>query len=246
MLNDGLFERFPCDKIFAIHNWPDLPTGSLGVRAGPIMASCDEFSITIRGQGGHAAMPHHTVDPVVIGSQVVTALQTLVSRVVDPLDSAVVSVTKFHAGSVFNVIPECAHLGGTVRAFNEETRVLVREEMKRMVSGICSAMQAEADVNYIDGEPSTVNAQEETKIALQAGIDVIGADHIVEVPPAMVAEDFAHMLRQRPGCYVWLGQAGGPSGCFLHNPKYDFNDSIVPIGASWFVRVVKLCLPLSS
>jgi hippurate hydrolase len=246
MVEEGLFERFPCDEVYGLHNWPDLPAGHVAIRPGPIMAAADEFKVTLKARGGHAAMPHKCNDPVVLAAQLVTAFQTLVSRRADPLDAAVVSVTQIHAGSAFNVIPEEAWLGGTVRSFRAETQDLLESEMRRMVEGLGRAFGIEASLRYRRGYPATVNheAQAET-VAGVAGV-VVGQDKVHrDVLPVMGAEDFSYMLKARPGAYFWLGQAGGPSACSVHNPRYDFNDEILPIGASLFATLVETQLKAS-
>lgn len=240
MVEEGLFERFPCDEVYAMHNWPDLPAGTVGVRPGPVMAAADIFEAEILGRGGHAAMPHKTVDPVIVATQIVQAFQSLVSRTVDPLDNAVISVTQIHAGSAHNVIPQSARIGGTVRTFKEETRDALEAAMARMVEGIAAVHGAEARLDYRRGYPATVNHERETELARAVATEVVGADKIIgDVEPVMGGEDFSFMLNERPGSYLFLGQAGGPSACSVHNPGYDFNDAILPIGASLFSTLVE-------
>jgi hippurate hydrolase len=240
MIEDGLFDRFPCDEVYALHNWPDLPAGRVGLRPGPMMAASDEFEIAIRANGGHAAMPHKCVDPVAIGAQIVTALQTLVSRTLDPVESAVVSVTQFHAGTTHNVIPGEARLAGTVRSFEPAVQAQMEAGLKRTVEGIAAAMGADATIRYGHGYPATVNHAGQVAEAAAAAAEVVGRDNVdAEAPPVMGAEDFAFMLQAVPGAYVWVGQAGGPSACGVHNSRYDFNDDILPVGASLFARLAE-------
>lgn len=240
MVKDGLFERFDCNEVYALHNWPMLPAGKVGVKPGPMMAATDTFDIKIKATGGHAAMPHNCVDPAVIAAQVVLALQSLVSRNTDPLDSAVVSVTQIHVGSAYNVIAEEASLCGTVRTFNPAVCRMIEQNMTRIVDNTARAFGAEATVAYRNGYPATINHERQTEIAAAAAADVVGEDGIVrDISPVMGGEDFSYMLLERPGAYVWVGQGGGPSACNVHNPRYDFNDEILPIGASFLARLVE-------
>ncbi len=240
MVEEGLFDRFPCDEVYGMHNWPKLPAGEIAVVPGPIMAAADLFLITVTAKGGHAAMPHLCNDPVVIAAQLVTAFQSLVSRNTDPLDSAVISVTQVHAGSAHNVIAEQAVLTGTVRTFKAETQDMIEEGMKRIAKGICDGFGAEVNFDYRRGYPATVNHQEQSVYAAKAAAEVVGGDNVRhDAEPVMGAEDFSYMLLERPGAYLWLGQAGGPSACMVHNPRYDFNDEVLPVGASLFAKVVE-------
>lgn len=240
MVKDGLFERFDCDEVYALHNWPGLPAGQVGVKAGPMMAATDTFDITIKATGGHAAMPHMCVDPAVIAAQTVLGLQSLVSRNADPLESAVVSVTQVHVGSAYNVIAEQATMCGTVRTFNPAIADMIEAGMARIVENTAKAFGAEGAVVYHKGYPATVNHARETEFAAAAVADVVGAEGIVrDINPVMGGEDFSYMLLERPGAYIWVGQAGGPSACNVHNPRYDFNDEILPIGASFMARIVE-------
>ncbi|MCB9959267.1 MAG: amidohydrolase [Rhodospirillaceae bacterium] len=233
MVEEGLFDRFACDEVYALHNWPQLPVGTIGIKSGPAMAATDTFTAVIRGHGGHAAMPHMTVDPVVIGAQIVTAWQSLVSRTTDPVKSAVVSVTQFHAGSAFNVIPGQVDLCGTVRTFESAVRDRVRDGMIRIAEGIATGFGGRAEVDYIEGYPATVNPPEYADVAAAVAQSVVGVGKVErDLEPVMGGEDFSYMLNERPGAYVFVGQAGGPNACSVHNPHYDFNDEILPIGAS--------------
>ncbi len=240
MVQEGLFDRFPCDEIYGVHNWPSIPAGQIGVRTGPIMAATDTFDIQVRANGGHAAMPHLCTDPVVIASQLVSAFQPLVSRETDPVDSAVLTVTQIKAGSAYNVIPEDASLAGTVRTFRKETQEMIRDGMARICRGFSEAFGADIAFAFNHGYPTTVNHDAETEIAAGVAAQVVGEENVRrDVSPVMGGEDFSYMLNQRPGAYLWVGQSGGPSSCSVHNPRYDFNDAILPIGASFFATMVE-------
>jgi hippurate hydrolase len=249
MVQEGLFERFPADQIYALHNWPGLPPGKMAVRAGAMMAATDEIQITVRGKGGHAAMPHLTVDPVLLSAHIITALQSVPSRNIDPVDALVISVCSMQTSQVgaFNILPDSVTLIGTVRSFRPETRDMVEARIKQIVTGIAGSLGGSAEVNYQRGYPATVNAAREAEFAAQVGEKVFGPENVVrDADPTMGGEDFSYMLQQRPGAYVWLGQGGGPSGCFLHNPGYDFNDEIIPLGAGYLAALVEESLPLAN
>lgn len=244
MIEEGLFDRFPCDEIYAMHNWPDLPRGHVAVNPGPMMASSDAFEIVFRGDGGHGAMPHLCNDPVIVAAHAITALQALVSRQTDPLDAAVVSVTRLDAGTAFNVIPAEARIMGTVRALRPETRDALEAGLGRVARGVAAAFGAEADVRYARGYPPTVNHPTQAGLAAAVAEEIVGGSRVHrDRPPSMGAEDFSYMLQARPGAYLWLGQGGGGTPCSLHNPRYDFDDALLPIGASLFARLVerRLC-----
>ena len=247
MVEEGLFERFPANEVYAVHNWPGLPPGQMSVRPGPVMAATDEIVIMVRGKGGHAAMPHLTVDPVVVCAQVITALQTIASRNTSPLDAIVVSVCSMETSQtgVFNVIPDFVRLIGTVRTFRPETRDLAEKRIKDIVSGVARAMGGDAEIEYKRGYPSTINSEREAIFAAKVGERVFGKHNVVtDAEPTMGGEDFSFMLQARPGAYVFLGQGGGPTGCFLHNPGYDFNDDVIPLGAGYLAALVEESLPL--
>ncbi len=247
MIEQGLFQRFPMQAVFGMHNWPGLATGQFAIMPGPMMASADQFEITVRGRGAHAAMPHQGADPVVAGSALVQALQTIPSRTLDPLDAAVVSVTQFHAGDAYNVIPERAVLGGTVRAFRPEVRDAAEAAMGRICNGIAAGFGVEADLDYRRGYPPTVNSAAEAELCRAVAADLVGEANVrADLRPSMGAEDFSFMLQARPGCYVWLGNGLGEGGCMLHSPHYDFNDDILPIGASYWARLAERLLPTPS
>lgn len=244
MVEEGLFEKFPVEAIYGMHNWPGMPVGEFAVASGPMMAAFDIFDLVIRGKGSHGAMPHQGVDSIVVASQVVSALQTITSRNIDPIDSLVVSVTQFHGGDAYNVIPDEVVLRGTVRSFSEEVRDGVEPAMKRIADGVCAAYGATAELRYEKRYPATVNTVDETELAADAAREIVGDDAINRSPvPSMGSEDFAYMLRERPGCYVWVGNGSGEGGCMLHNPGYDFNDEIIPLGVSYWATLVEQILP---
>jgi len=247
MVEEGLFDRFPANEIYAVHNWPGLPPGQMAVRPGPMMAATDEIVMTIRGKGGHAAMPHLTVDPVVITAQVISALQSIASRNVSPVDAVVVSVCSMETSqtNVFNVIPDFVKLIGTVRSFRPETRDLAELRIKEIVGGVARAMGGGADIEYKRGYPPTVNSEREAMFAARVGEKVFGKGNVfTDIDPTMGGEDFSYMLQARPGAYVFLGQGGGPNNCFLHNPGYDFNDEVIPLGAGFLAALVEESLPM--
>jgi amidohydrolase len=244
MIEDGLFERFPMESVFGMHNWPGLAAGHFAVHDGPVMACADRFDIEIRGHGTHAAMPHLGVDPVVTGAALVQALQVVASRAVDPLDAVVVSVTQFHAGEAYNAIPERAEIGGTVRAFRPEVQDRVEEAMQRICTGIAAAFDAKINFEYRRGYPPTINTSAEAALCARVAGDVAGATAVdTACRPSMGAEDFSYFLHERPGAYVWIGNGPGEGGCTLHNPHYDFNDAILAPGVAYWVRLAQTLLP---
>jgi hippurate hydrolase len=248
MLREGLFEKFDCEQVYGMHNWPELPANTIAVHPGPVMAAADKFTITVEGQGGHAAMPHKTIDPVLVAAHIITAAQSLVSRGSDPADSAVLSITWIEAGTAFNIIPDSARLHGTVRTFTEAERARIPAQLKRLVDNVAAAFGATARLDFRLGYPPTVNSVAEAQLAAEVAAKVVGQDKVVWNPaPSMAAEDFGYMLKERPGCYVWLGHGGqsGPS-CRLHNPHYDFNDDILTTGASFWATLVETVLPRSA
>ncbi|MGB4766364.1 MAG: M20 aminoacylase family protein [Rugosibacter sp.] len=243
MIEEGLFERFPMERVFGLHNWPGLPAGSFGVTEGPVMAGTDRFDITITGRGGHAAMPHQAVDVVLAGSALVQALQALVSRETDPQDAAVVSVTRFHAGHADNVLPETAQLGGTVRTLNTVLQDALEAAMQRVCNGIAATYRVQIEMKYARGYPPTVNAPDATAIALAAAQEVVGVESVqTQLKPSMGAEDFAYLAEARPACYVWLGNGPTAGNCMLHSPHYDFNDEIIATGIRYWVKLAQLAL----
>lgn len=243
MIAEGLFERFPMDAVFGLHNWPGLPVGVLAARSGPVMAGTSSFEITVQGQGCHAAMPHQGVDTLVAASHLVLALQTVVARNVHPGAAAVVSVTQMHGGDAWNVIPDDAVLRGTVRSFDAETQALVERAIERLCTGIAATFGARIDVRFDHHYPPTVNSVAETEFCRQVAGEVFGFEQVCgDEMPSMGAEDFAYFLREKPGCYVWLGNGPGTGGCTLHNPHYDFNDALLPLGIRYWVRLVEKAL----
>jgi amidohydrolase len=242
MLEEGLLERFPMSQLYGLHNWPKLPVGSFAVRPGPMMAAADRFTLTLRGQGGHGAMPELARDPVVAAAQIVLAMQTIVSRNVDPVKQAVVSVTQIHGGDAFNVIPQTAMIAGTCRSFAPEVRDLIERRITSIGHGVGEALQVEVDVAYERGYPPTVNSEAETALAAQAAAEVVGDERVDRAtPPVMGAEDFSYMLEQRPGSYIFMGN--GRAEAPLHSPQYDFNDEALTVGASYWARLAERLLP---
>jgi hippurate hydrolase len=243
MVEQGLFDKFPVEAVYGMHNWPGMPVGQFGVMKGPMMASFDIFEITVTGVGCHAAMPQRGIDSVVVAAEIVGALQTIASRAVSPLDAAVVSVTQFHAGDTWNVIPEEAVLRGTTRTFTPEIQDKVEAMVKRIAEGIAATHGCTAAVRYERRYPATINTETETDIAANTLVEVVGGANVLrDLPPTMGSEDFAFMLQAKPGCYVWIGNGPGDGGCMLHNPAYDFNDEILPIGASYWARLIERSL----
>jgi len=244
MIEDGLFKKFPVQEVYGMHNWPGTAVGRFAVRAGPMLAATDTFEIVVTGKGGHAAMPHTVIDPVVAAANIVTALQQIASRNIHPVDSAVVSVTQIHAGDAWNVIPEQVLLRGTARAFKPAVRDMVERRMKEVVEGIAAAHGATAAYTYKRNYPPTVNHERETEIAARAAVSVVGEANVDRNPmPTMGGEDFAFMLEQKPGCYIFIGNGPSEGGRVLHSPHYDFNDEILPIGASYWATLVEQVLP---
>jgi amidohydrolase len=248
MIEDGFFERFPCEAMFAIHNWPGLASGHMAICDGPALASTSEFRIVILGRGSHAAQPNLGVDPVFVGAQVVLALQGLISRGMRPIDNAVLSVTMFHAGEATNVIPDTAVLEGTVRTFAEPVTDQIEEGMRRVATAIAQAHGAAAEVSFDRNYPPTINHAAEARLAAEVADAVLGPDRVLRgAEPTMGGEDFSYFLLQRPGAYLFLGNGEGghrgtghgPGPCTLHNASYDFNDELIPIGASYWVALAR-------
>ncbi len=240
MVEQGLFEKFPCDAVFAMHNKPGIPIGHMATKPGPLLAATDRFDIHVKGRGVHAAYPHGGVDPFVAGAQIVTALQAIVSRNIDPIDSAVVTIGFMKGGTAYNVIPDELHIGGTVRSFRPETQELIERRMGEIIRGTASAAGATAEFNYRRGYPPTVNHVDEAHFAADVAAEVCGDGHVNRtVAPSLGGEDFSYMLRAVPGAMVWLGNGSGEGGCFLHNARYDFNDTALPYGVSFFARLAE-------
>jgi len=248
MIKDGLFKQFPCDAVFGLHNWPGIPVGDFGVTVGPMMASSNAFQITIKGRGGHAALPHNSADPVIAGVNVVQALQSIITRNKRPVDAAVLSITQFHAGETSNVIPDSAFIGGTVRTFTLEVLDLIETRLREITHGVAGAFDCSAEIEFIRSYPPLINHQQEVDFAVSVITDLVGAGHVdTQIDPTMGAEDFAFMVLEKPGCYVFLGNGDGDhravghgmGPCQLHNPSYDFNDALIPVGVSYWVKLAQ-------
>ena len=240
MIADGLFEQFPCDTIFGMHNRPKLPTDEFAVKAGTMMAGGAFFDIEIEGKGAHGARPESSIDSVVVAAHMVSALQTLVSRNIRPNDTAVVSVTQIHSGDAYNVIPQRARLSGTVRAVSNDVMHAVETGMKRVVAGVAATYGATAEVDFRIVFHATVNDREQAEFAASICTELVGEDKVRRDPPLIMAsEDFSYMLEKVPGCYINIGNGGGDGACEVHNPGYDFNDEALALGASFFVRAVE-------
>jgi len=241
MVDDGMMERWGIQEVYGMHNWPGLPIGEFATRPGPITAATDEFTIDITGRGGHAARPNLAIDPIMIGTGLIQMLQTIVSRSVDPIESAVLSVTTFHAGQAHNVIAETAHLGGTVRTFDPVVRDIVEARMNRIADGFATAHEATVKLDYQRSYPVTRNHPKQTDTAISVAAEIVGADHVAgDAPPIMAGEDFSYMLEARPGAFVFIGN-GDSAG--LHNSAYDFNDEAIPAGCSYWARLVERTMP---
>ena len=245
MIDDGLFDEFPMDSVWGMHNWPGMEEGTVAVHKGSVMAAADRFEVTVNGNGGHAAMPQATNDPVLAVTAIIQALQQIVARKQNPLDAVVVSVTQINAGSGFNIIPQKANFIGTIRTVNPATRVDVHKQFTQICEATALAYGCVADVSVIKGYPVTVNDIESSDKAIEVASSLFGKNSVkTNLAPSMGAEDFAYMLEKTPGAYIWLGAGEGKSGCMLHNTKYDFNDNILPLGISYWEKLVKTELPL--
>ncbi len=236
MIKDGLMDRFAIDQVYGMHNGPGIPIGSFAIRPGPIMAATDALDIRIEGLGGHAARPHKCIDSVLVGAQLIAALQSIVARSIDPLDSAVISICEFHAGNARNVIPQTAELRGTVRTLTDEVRALVEKRVREVVAGVAQITGAKIDLVYEPGYPVTVNHALQTDVATQVAKDIAGEANVLESPPLMGAEDFAYMLESRPGAFIFCGN-GNSAG--LHHPAYNFNDEAIVYGTSYWIKLVE-------
>jgi len=246
MIDDGLFEKFPADCVFGMHNFPDISLGHFAVKPGAMMASFDCFEINITGQATHAAMPHLGNDAIVASAQLINALQTIVSRTINPADPAVVSITQIHAGNTWNAIPESVVLRGTFRCFSSTVQTTIANKITQLVDSICGGFNVSAEIRFNPenpGYPVTFNTEAETAIALKAAQAVVGANCVNQQPtPSMGSEDFAFMLQEKPGCYIWIGNGSSKNSCLLHNPHYDFNDEILPVGVAYWVKLVEMKL----
>jgi hippurate hydrolase len=246
MIDDGLFEQFPADCVFGMHNFPDIPTGHFAIKSGALMASFDCFEITLKGQATHAAMPHLGNDAIVASAQLITTLQTIVSRTLNPAQPAVVSITQIHAGNTWNAIPETVVIRGTFRCFDSEVQTLIADKIRQLLDATCQAFSITGTIRFNPenaGYPVTFNTDAETAIALKAATAVVGADRIdIQPTPSMGSEDFAFMLQKKAGCYIWIGNGSSENSCLLHNPHYDFNDDILSVGAAYWVKLVETVL----
>ncbi|HZQ60889.1 MAG TPA: M20 aminoacylase family protein [Casimicrobiaceae bacterium] len=249
MVDDGLFTRFPADEIYALHNWPALPPGTIAVRPGPMMAAADRIDIRIEGRGGHGAHAYLAIDPVVVAGHIITAAQSIVSRNVSPVDMAVISICSVQAGhpGAMSVIPREAHLVGTVRTFRKETQDMVERRLTELVQGIAASFGAKAVIDYQRKYPATINTRAEAEFAAGVAESLVGPDRVVlDLEPSMGSEDFSFMLQAKPGAYARLGQGGAASGCFLHNTRYDFNDEVIPVGAGYLAALAERAMPLAA
>ena len=245
MLKDGLFEKFPMDAVSGMHNWPGGEVGTFAASAGPVMASSNEFKIVIRGNGDHAALPHNGIDPVPVACQMVLAFQTIISRNKKPVDAGVISVTMIHAGEATNVVPDFCELQGTVRTFSAEVLDMIEQRMKTVAKHTCTAFEAQCEVEFSRNYPPTINTSIEVEFARQVMVDIAGEDKVLKQEPTIGAKDFSYMLQAKPGAYCFtangegnhrgIGHGSGP--CMLHNPNYDFNDALIPLGDLYWVRL---------
>lgn len=247
MIDDGLFDTFPCDAIYAMHNWPGLAPGTIGINPGPMMAAADRFEIVIEGKGGHGAHPYQTIDPIVVAAQIITAAQAIVSRNVSPLDAAVVSICSVQAGhpGAMSVIPREARLVGTVRSFRRTVQEMVERRLGELASSIAAAFGATATLHYQRIYPATINTPHEANFVADVATAMIGKEQVIrDLTPSMGAEDFSFMLQGRPGAYFRVGQGGAEQGCFLHSSGYDFNDEIIPVGAGLMASIIERSMPV--
>ena len=250
MIKDGLFDKFPMEAIFGAHNWPGLAVGQFSLKSGPAFASSNEFRIVIRGKAAHAAMPHNGIDPVPVACQMVSAFQTIISRNKRPIDAGVISVTMIHAGEATNVVPDSCELRGTVRTFTHEVLDLIEKRMQEVAEHTCLAFGAECEFEFRRNYPPTINHPGETAFARKVMTDMVGADNVIEFEPTMGSEDFSYFLQAKPGCYFLIGNGDGAhrdmghgmGPCMLHNPSYDFNDDLIPLGGSLWVRLAEAWL----
>jgi len=247
MIKDGLFEQFPMDAVFGMHNWPGTEVGKFAVSPGPVMASSNEFKVVIRGKGAHAALPHNGLDPVPVACQMVQAFQTIITRNKKPIDAGVISVTMIHAGEATNVIPNSCELRGTVRTFSVAVLDMIEARMRQIAEHTCAAFGLSCEFDFVRNYPPTVNSAKEAEFARAVMASIVGPDNVLQQEPTMGAEDFSFMLQAKPGCYNFIANGdgshrdidhgGGP--CMLHNPSYDFNDDLIPLGATYWVRLAE-------
>ena len=242
MIDDGLFRDFKIDEVYALHNWPELPLGHFGVNSGPMMAAVDEFDIIIKGKGGHAAIPQLAIDPVIIASQIVLALQTIVSRSTNPVDKAVVSITKINGGTAYNVIDDSVKLSGTIRTFEEKTRSFIAKKIEDISKGIASSNGGTAVIEFdlVNKYPPTINSKKESEFASEVAKKLVGNEKVItDINPSMGGEDFSYLLNEKPGSYLYIGQADKNHNANLHTSNYDFNDNLLPIGVNFWINLVK-------
>ncbi len=240
MIEDGLFDKYPVESVFGMHNIPGMPVASFAIKPGPIMAAFDIFNVKIVGKGGHAAMPQTTIDPIIVGTKIIDAYQSIVSRYIDPQDPVVLSVTQFHAGDAYNVIPNEVEIKGCTRCFSPKVQKQLEDQMKQITKSICDAYGATYEFEFEHRYPATINSEEEAEIAGRVAQTLVGEDRVNLSPQAaMGSEDFAYMLQEKPGSYIWIGNGDGEGTCMIHNPGYDFNDEILPIGATYWVKMAE-------
>ena len=240
MINEGLFKKYPMDMVYGMHNWPELPIGQFSVCNGPIMAAANTIQIKIKGKGGHAAMPHQTIDPIIIASNIVNSLQTISSRNIDPLDSIVLSITQFHSGTTHNIIPDEVFLEGSLRTLNNKTKEYAYNKIKDISNNISKGFSAVADVSIDKGYPVTINSSEETAIAANSAAEIVGQENVnTNMTPVMGSEDFSFMLNKVPGSYICIGQKDSEHTSAVHSSDYDFNDKVIPIGVSYWIKLVQ-------
>ena len=240
MIDDGLFEKYPVESVYGMHNIPGMPVASFAIKPGPIMAAFDVFNVKIIGKGGHAARPQTTIDPIIIGTKIIDAYQSIVSRYIDPQEPAVLSVTQFHAGDAYNVIPNDIEIKGCTRCFSPKIQKQLEEQMHQITKSLCDAYGATYEFEFEHRYPATINSEEEAEIAGKVAQQVVGEERVNLSPtPGMGSEDFAYMLQEKPGSYIWIGNGDGEGSCMVHNPGYDFNDEILPIGATYWVKMAE-------
>ncbi len=241
MIEDGLFEKFPCDEVYGMHNWPDLPLGEFGAISGPVMAAPDIFHVKVFGDGGHAAMPHKTVDPVLIGAHIITALQSIVSRNVDPSDQAVVSVTSMFSDNANNVIPAMVELQGTVRTFSQKVREDIHQRFTEICESVAKAFGGRVEIEYLKNYEVTYNHEKETEFTAEAAAEIVGSENVKrDLKPCMGGEDFSFMLKEKPGSYIWMGTAESSRENYaLHHPKFDFNDNAISLGCTYWIKLAE-------
>ena len=242
MIEDGMFTDFNIQEVYALHNWPELPLGTIALNSGPMMAAVDEFDITVLGKGGHAAMPQLAVDPVVIASQIVIAVQTIISRSINPVDKALISITKIHGGTAYNVIDDEVKLSGTIRTFKPETRSFIEKKMKEISEGIAKAQGGGVNIEFdlVNKYPATINSKKESEFAASVAKKVVGEENVItDIDPCMGGEDFSYLLNEKPGSYLYIGQGDNNHSAHLHTTKYDFNDNLLPLGVNFWVDLVK-------